>query len=202
PGRQYTFVSMDGWGRIAPLLWLGVVHAQTGAPPAALVNQYCIYCHNGEVHSGGMTLTKLNVTHPDQTAELAEKVIRKVRAGLMPPPGMPRPNPAALQSFASGLETALDQAAALNPNPRRRALRHAGRNVRRHGAGPRVPRRWGIPSQGGVLLRAHRAAVRRQPGQGTAERSRGEPRARGAAGHQSRDDAGHRRHQDSPGETQ
>src|SRR5438477_8396323 len=118
---------MDGWGRIAPLLWLGVVHAQTGAPPAALVNQYCIYCHNGEVHSGGMTLTKLNVTHPDQTAELAEKVIRKVRAGLMPPPGMPRPNPAALQSFASGLETALDQAAALNPNPGRPALHRLNR---------------------------------------------------------------------------
>ncbi len=89
------------------------------APPAgrALVNQYCAGCHNPTVKSGGMTLTKLDLAHPDQNADLAEKVIRKVRAGTMPPAGLPRPAAATLKSFVASLENTIDQTAAVHPNP-------------------------------------------------------------------------------------
>src|SRR5438552_1402522 len=109
------------------------VHAQTpptagGAPSrGALVREYCAYCHNDDLKSGGMTLTQLDVAHPERNAALAEKVIRKLRAGLMPPPGMPRPDAAALRAFATSLEAAIDQAAALHPNPGRPALHRLNR---------------------------------------------------------------------------
>jgi hypothetical protein len=102
---------------------MGAANAQ----PPALVNQYCTYCHNDKLKSGGMTLTKLDFAHPEQHAELAEKAIRKVRAGLMPPPGVPRPAGAAMNQFATSLETAIDQAAALHPNPGRPALHRLNR---------------------------------------------------------------------------
>jgi hypothetical protein len=94
---------------------------------AAFVNQNCAGCHNDRVKSGNMSLTKFDVAHPDQNAELAEKVIRKVRAGLMPPPGLPRPAAAALQSFLSALENGIDQAAAAHPNPGHPALHRLNR---------------------------------------------------------------------------
>lgn len=111
------------------ILWMGTASAQPAAPAAlrALVHQYCAYCHNDKLKSGGMSLTRLDVSHPEQNAELAEKVIRKVRAGLMPPPGMPRPAGAAMKLFATSLETAIDQAAALHPNPGRPALHRLNR---------------------------------------------------------------------------
>src|SRR5437016_3878564 len=55
------------------------------SPEAALVATYCAGCHNDRTKSGGMTLTALDVAHPESNAELAEKVIRKLRGGLMPP---------------------------------------------------------------------------------------------------------------------
>ncbi len=83
----------------------------------ALVEQYCAGCHNDRTRSGGMTLTSLDLAHPDQNPELAEKVIRKLRAGMMPPPGAKRPEAEAGKAFAAALETAIDKAAAAHPNP-------------------------------------------------------------------------------------
>ncbi len=100
------------------------------ATPAAqrvFLNQYCAYCHNDQTKSGGMSLTKLDLTHIPLSADLAEKMIRKMRVGLMPPPGMPRPKPAVVKSFAASLENAIDQAAALHPNPGRPALHRLNR---------------------------------------------------------------------------
>jgi hypothetical protein len=99
----------------------------TPAAQRAFINQYCAYCHNDKLKSGNMTLTALDLEHIDKTAELAEKAARKVRVGLMPPPGMPRPNAAAVKAFAASLETSLDQAAAVNPNPGRPALHRLNR---------------------------------------------------------------------------
>jgi cytochrome c553 len=83
----------------------------------ALVSQYCSGCHNDRTKSGGMTLTSLNLAHPEQNAELAEKVIRKLRAGMMPPPGAKRPELETSRAFATALENAIDRAAAIHPNP-------------------------------------------------------------------------------------
>ena len=57
--------------------------------------------------NGGMTLTTLDLAHIPRSADLAEKMIRKLRVGLMPPAGMPRPKPAVISSFAASLERAV-----------------------------------------------------------------------------------------------
>ena len=102
---------------------------RAGSPPApaaaimtiesqrALINQYCAGCHNDAAKTGGMTLTSLDLAHPEQNAELAEKVIRKLRAGMMPPPGLKRPEIEQSKAFTAALETAIDKTAAMRPNP-------------------------------------------------------------------------------------
>jgi hypothetical protein len=52
----------------------------------AFVNQYCAGCHNDASKSGGFSWTQVDLGHPDQQAELLEKVVLKVRSGMMPPP--------------------------------------------------------------------------------------------------------------------
>src|SRR5262245_43310841 len=116
------------------LLSAGLACAQTAhkapsaaAPPRPLTVQYCTGCHNDSAQAGNMTLSKLDLAHPSKNPELAEKVIRKLQAGMMPPAGMPRPNAAAAKAFVTSLETGLDQAAALRPNPGRPALHRLNR---------------------------------------------------------------------------
>jgi hypothetical protein len=74
-----------------------------------------------------MTLSQFNLAQVDQRAELAEKIIRKLRSGLMPPPGMPRPNVATAKAFALELERGIDEVAAAQPNPGRPALHRLNR---------------------------------------------------------------------------
>ena len=69
-----------------------------------LVDKYCVTCHNERVKTAGLTLDTLNLSDPAAAAETWEKVIRKVRGGLMPPAGMPRPEKAALAGLATSLE--------------------------------------------------------------------------------------------------
>jgi mono/diheme cytochrome c family protein len=57
----------------------------------ALVDGYCSACHNDDTKSGGFSFTELDLSRPDKNAEQAERVIRKIRAGMMPPAGAPRP---------------------------------------------------------------------------------------------------------------
>src|SRR5271168_1824939 len=91
--------------------------AVAGAQEQAVLNQYCITCHNEKIKTAGLMLDKLDYAHPGPNAETWEKVVRKVRAGMMPPGGAPRPDRATMDAFALKLETALDRAAATNPNP-------------------------------------------------------------------------------------
>jgi hypothetical protein len=83
----------------------------------ALLKTYCSGCHNDNTKSGGMTLTKFDVAHAEQTPELAEKMIKKLRAGLMPPAGLKRPDKDTVKAFVTTLETTMDRTAALRPNP-------------------------------------------------------------------------------------
>ena len=92
--------------------------APSGNPPAsspdseALLKRYCITCHNGVMRRGGLVLDQLDVEQPGREPETWEKVVRKVRTGMMPPSGAPRPDRATLDRFASVVEDALDHAAA------------------------------------------------------------------------------------------
>src|SRR5436190_1937063 len=101
----------------ATLLFQQEATSQNQTPERALINQYCLGCHNEKTKTAELMLDKLDLDHPGDNAEKWEKVVRKVRAGMMPPSGMPRPNRAALDAFAAKIETGLDQAAAAHPNP-------------------------------------------------------------------------------------
>jgi hypothetical protein len=93
-----------------------------------LLNQYCITCHNDKLKTGGLALDKLDLNHVAGDAETWEKVVRKVRAGMMPPAGARRPDRASLDAFAATIENALDHAAAANPNPGRAPLHRMNRS--------------------------------------------------------------------------
>ena len=105
-------------------------HAAASAEASAsqgLVKTYCVTCHNDRNRTGELTLENVDLGDVPKSAELWEKVIRKVRAGMMPPAGMPRPDAPALEGFVGYLESSLDRAAAANPRPGRTALHRLNR---------------------------------------------------------------------------
>ena len=115
-----------------PALAVSHIPASIAESQTALVKQYCAACHNdrNKNNAGGLTLQGFDaskVGHDALVAETAEKMIRKLRAGMMPPPGARKPEPATLIAFASSMESRLDQAAALNPNPGRRPFQRLNR---------------------------------------------------------------------------
>src|SRR3954467_4744175 len=94
--------------------------ATAAAPQPDLTKQYCIGCHSDKGKAGGLSLVSFDPAHADQNPEVAEKIIHKLRLGMMPPPGVRRPDGEALTQFVSSLETKIDAAASLHPNPGRR----------------------------------------------------------------------------------
>ena len=82
--------------------------ARPQLPQRALINQYCLGCHNDKAKIGGLSLNDFNPDAAGQHAEVAEKVIRKLRGGLMPPAGVRRPDGKAAAEFVSFLETKID----------------------------------------------------------------------------------------------
>ena len=89
------------------------------AAPRAVLDTYCVTCHNTPRHTAGLMLDRMDVEHVGAGAEVWEKVVKKLRAGAMPPPNMPRPDKATYAAVASYLETELDRAFAAKPNPGR-----------------------------------------------------------------------------------
>ena len=85
----------------------------------AVLDTYCITCHNQRLRTGGLALDRLDMTNPGANAEVWEKVIAKLRAGSMPPAGRPRPDAATYRAVASALENDIDRAWAASPNPGR-----------------------------------------------------------------------------------
>jgi hypothetical protein len=81
------------------------------ADDAALIKQFCVGCHNDRTKLGGLTLQSVDVASVGAHAEVLEKAIRKVKTGMMPPSGSPRPDRATLDAFAASLETRIDRAA-------------------------------------------------------------------------------------------
>jgi hypothetical protein len=109
-----------------------VSHAQTPVAPApepdgTLVKQFCIGCHNDKAKTGGLTLASFDPAHADESAEIAEKMIRKLRLGMMPPPGVRRPDADAISAFVTAIENRIDSVAGLRPNPGRRTFQRLNR---------------------------------------------------------------------------
>jgi Protein of unknown function (DUF1592)/Protein of unknown function (DUF1588)/Protein of unknown function (DUF1585)/Protein of unknown function (DUF1587)/Protein of unknown function (DUF1595)/Planctomycete cytochrome C len=87
--------------------------------PKALIDQYCIGCHNQKLHTAGLDLEALSAAAPGEHAEAWEKVIARLRARSMPPPGRPRPDAAMYRTAAGAIEQDVDRAWALHPDPGR-----------------------------------------------------------------------------------
>ena len=141
-----------------------VASAPAGSPSAVLT-QYCVTCHNERAKVGGLALDSKDVDHVAADAATWEKVVRKIRTGMMPPSGARRPERRVLDGFAAELETRLDQAAPggavfarsglasaqsnrvreRHPRPHRPRRRRQGaavRQMRRARASTTSPRRW------------------------------------------------------------
>jgi mono/diheme cytochrome c family protein len=97
------------------------------AAQSAVLNTYCVTCHNDKARTGGLTLEHADLTDVPKSAETWEKVIRKVRAGMMPPAGMKRPEKATLDGLATYLEASLDEAALAKPRPGRATMHRLNR---------------------------------------------------------------------------
>src|SRR5437867_198208 len=120
------------WLAVAVLFFTLITTAAQNAPSiapldTALLNQYCITCHNQRAKTAGLMLDTLDYAHLEKDAPTWEKVIRKIKTGMMPPSGARRPERNLLDAFANEVEKRLDSAAARNPNPGAPALHRLNR---------------------------------------------------------------------------
>jgi hypothetical protein len=83
----------------------------------AVVKQYCTSCHSDKMKAGGLSLASFDAANVVAEAPVAEKMIRKLRAGMMPPAGVKRPDAATILALAQAFESQIDMAAAADPNP-------------------------------------------------------------------------------------
>ena len=103
----------------------------TAPPPSAAhkatVDRYCVTCHNDRLKTAGLALDRVDIADPKAAPEVWEKVVRKVRVGMMPPQGAPAIDAATRQGLVSYLTTRLDAAAATKPDPGRSLVHRLNR---------------------------------------------------------------------------
>src|SRR5215471_6583268 len=117
---------MKPWTKVAGIssaLCLALVQMQAQSPATSsqhqFIDRYCLTCHNDRLKTGGLSLDRADVSRPDAQPEVWEKVVHKLRTGVMPPPNMPQPAKAERLALTTWLETSLDTASAAKPNPGR-----------------------------------------------------------------------------------
>jgi mono/diheme cytochrome c family protein len=104
-----------------------VAAEDAAASARALLNRYCVGCHNERLKTANLVLENADLTHIAAGAETWEKVLRKVKTGAMPPMTAARPARAAADAFAGWLQQSLDRAAGERPNPGRPAIHRLNR---------------------------------------------------------------------------
>jgi len=100
----------------------------------ALLDRYCVTCHNAQLRTAGLTLDLHDVARVGDAPEVWEKVVRKLRAGVMPPSPRPRPDTATYDRLITWLESELDETAATNVNPGRTEAFHRLNRTEYHNA--------------------------------------------------------------------
>ena len=105
PASHTQDTPADGWQRV-------------------LLDRYCVACHNERLRTADLALDTHDVTRVAGAPDVWETVVRKLRAGAMPPLPRPRPDAATYDRFIGWLETELDRAAADDPNPGRTEAFH------------------------------------------------------------------------------
>ena len=99
----------------------------TAPPSRALLDRYCVTCHNERLQTGGLMLDAADLARVDLHRETFEKVVRKLRSGQMPPLGRPRPDETEVHTFVTSLEAELDRVGVADPNPGRVASHRLNR---------------------------------------------------------------------------
>jgi mono/diheme cytochrome c family protein len=127
------------WGVAGIVLIVGLASGPGAAtrqtPPRAddaevraVLDQYCVSCHNDRLKVAGLTLSQVDLARIGEHAEVLENVVQKLRTGTMPPAAAPKhPDPATVARALSALEGALDREAMRHPNPGRATLRRVNR---------------------------------------------------------------------------
>ena len=116
--------------------FVAVTPSQEEASPRTLspetvtnfVADYCLMCHSDAAKTGGLTLESFDAAHVADDAEVAEKMIRKLRLGMMPPAIAPQPERETVEALVTTLATQIDTAAAEQPNPGRRTFQRLNRS--------------------------------------------------------------------------
>ena len=93
-----------------------LVHDVSPATLTEVVQQYCVVCHNDALMTGNLSLQTFSVENANERADAAERMSRKLRAGMMPPPGIPRPGGDTLLALVETIEAVVDEAALAAPN--------------------------------------------------------------------------------------
>jgi len=125
-------MSRLGIGLAILLISIGAAASQkpgNSSPAAyrAVIDQYCVNCHNADDKIAGLSLDTLDISNVGANSGTWEKVLLKVRTGMMPPQSAPHPTQAMRDGMVSWLATALDRAASARPNPGRPLLRRLNR---------------------------------------------------------------------------
>ena len=109
-------------------------HAAQAASPAQweVVEAYCVECHNTTDWAGSLSLESRDPAEIPADGQVWEKVVRKMRTGMMPPPGKPRPTRARLEELSGAIEVRLDSAAKAQPNPGGKSLHRLNRTEYRN----------------------------------------------------------------------
>ena len=103
---------------------IGKGEISSAAEARALLDRYCVRCHNDRLTTAGLSLESVDLGAVAASAAVLEETVRKLRLGAMPPRGNPRPEPAVYAGLTSWLESELDNAAAVHPNPGRTESLH------------------------------------------------------------------------------
>jgi hypothetical protein len=130
--RAGTVVAQSQNGKPAP--------AKSATKPAAtaavnfndVVQTFCGDCHNDEMKRGNVSFDKFDIAKAGENAELTERMVRKLQAGMMPPPGQERPDATTYAALISALETKADAAAMAHPNPGTRVFPRLNRTEYRN----------------------------------------------------------------------
>jgi hypothetical protein len=118
---------LSGWV-VLGLAVLARLQADAATEPyRALLDQYCVGCHNQRTKTAGLKLDQVNLENISDASAVWDKVVRKLRNDAMPPPGMPQPNGNAKHAFIAWLEASIDRAALVHPNPGRTAVHRLNR---------------------------------------------------------------------------
>ena len=124
PGTSAMSGAVQAQGRPASQAASGRV---SPAVDRALLDRYCVTCHNARLKTGGLALDAVDMADIPAGAEIWEKVVRKLRSHMMPPAGAAQPDAPAVATLVSSLEGALDRGAAARPSPGRTLLHRFNR---------------------------------------------------------------------------